>query len=155
MSTCPYCNKKVYFAERQFYKNQDYHQICHGLLIREEQAKAPKVFAIHEIIHCNPDENLKQKYPLAPIDGYVPSQPSTSASPPPKTVKERLNTVSSVDKVVSTPSGFNSSGSKVTTQSSSPSSSPKVSTNGPKKCGGCPNILQPNNRFCTQCGLKC
>ncbi|KYR00239.1 hypothetical protein DLAC_03398 [Tieghemostelium lacteum] len=72
-SICPYCNKKVFFAERQFYKGKDYHMICHGLLIKEEQKSAPKVFAIHEQIFCNPEENSKHSYPLASKEPVRPT----------------------------------------------------------------------------------
>ncbi|GAM22216.1 hypothetical protein SAMD00019534_053910, partial [Acytostelium subglobosum LB1] len=80
-SICPYCNKRVYFAERQFYKGKDYHMICHGLLVKEELAAAPKVFAIHEQIFCNPEENVKHSYPLAPTEQYLASLNSPPTSP--------------------------------------------------------------------------
>ncbi|EGG19298.1 hypothetical protein DFA_02085 [Cavenderia fasciculata] len=75
----------VYFAERQFYKGADYHQICHGLLLKEEQAAAPKVFAIHEQIFANQNENKKHVHPLAPTQKYLDSLNEGSAAAPIKT----------------------------------------------------------------------
>jgi len=76
---CPYCEKKVYPAESNFYKGKTFHIICASRLEREEKAAAPKVFAIHEQIFCNPEQNSQHKYPLAPIDGYHP-QPTAPAT---------------------------------------------------------------------------
>jgi len=54
---CPKCGKSVYFAEKQLYQGQDYHNQCVWALTKEQEAvRGTPVFSIAEQIHCNPDD---------------------------------------------------------------------------------------------------
>jgi len=51
---CPWCTKKVYFAERTVFDGLNYHAPC--LRNKEKQEKETKMtFSISEQIFCNPE----------------------------------------------------------------------------------------------------
>eukprot|EP01097_Dermamoeba_algensis_P003722 TRINITY_DN2549_c0_g1_i1.p2 TRINITY_DN2549_c0_g1~~TRINITY_DN2549_c0_g1_i1.p2 ORF type:complete len:136 (+),score=46.45 TRINITY_DN2549_c0_g1_i1:135-542(+) len=56
---CPRCGKRVYFAERQLYKGNDYHTTCVYAAEKEDTTKP--VFGLSEKIFTNPNDpkNLK------------------------------------------------------------------------------------------------
>eukprot|EP01113_Clastostelium_recurvatum_P003788 TRINITY_DN1166_c0_g1_i2.p1 TRINITY_DN1166_c0_g1~~TRINITY_DN1166_c0_g1_i2.p1 ORF type:complete len:116 (-),score=26.09 TRINITY_DN1166_c0_g1_i2:84-431(-) len=53
---CPFCSKRVYFAERHFAEGKDWHISCYKQKEKEEQARSPRVFSISEQMFCNPTD---------------------------------------------------------------------------------------------------
>eukprot|EP01132_Coremiostelium_polycephalum_P006821 gene6821-8460_t len=68
---CEFCKKTVYAAEKKTDDGKIFHNLCHGQYIAKKQATDPKVFAIHEQLFCNPQENDKYEYPMKPKEEYL------------------------------------------------------------------------------------
>lgn len=49
---CPWCNKTVYFAERQMYNGKEYHQMCVWALTKEEEKKRGQPLFSYGVVDC-------------------------------------------------------------------------------------------------------
>eukprot|EP01091_Cochliopodium_minus_P011523 TRINITY_DN3287_c0_g1_i1.p1 TRINITY_DN3287_c0_g1~~TRINITY_DN3287_c0_g1_i1.p1 ORF type:complete len:131 (-),score=57.13 TRINITY_DN3287_c0_g1_i1:53-445(-) len=74
-SKCPRCKKTVYFAERQLYDDQYYHQLCAGLESEDRKKNSKPLFSLSEQIHCNPHD---QKGELERMNNKSRDSPQTT-----------------------------------------------------------------------------
>ena len=147
-SICPYCNKRVYFAERQTKDGKDYHGGCLQKLLKSEK---PKLIGVYPGSEDRVAGELSHSTGL----GVRPSpKPDASSINPSSSSEEKQEVVESPTVPVTTST---MEPPQQQQQQQQEQTTPKPSTTTdvkPMFCSECGSKAKPNAKFCSNCGHK-